>query len=566
MRSVADWRRFPWQSYSKSHARRSSWVSSLRRSPVLYFHTLRHLRFEQLAAQLRRRLASPRPDLRAAPVLRARPGRFIEPCAPAATLAATGFRALGVERAIDDATIWNDERQPALWLYNLHYFDDLNAVDSAMRRASHEKLLQRWIRENPPPAGIGWQPYPVARRLVNWIKWALRGGDAECLRHSLAVQVRWLAGNLEFHLGGNHLLADAKALLFAGLFFSGAEAGRWRERGARLFDRELADQVLPDGGHVERSPMYHAATLEDLLDVLNLLAAYGQPLPPKWLDAAARMARWLAALTHPDGEPAFFNDTAFGIAPTHDELESYGRRLGMAMTQSLPDFAVLADSGYVRARRGPAWLACDCAPLGPDHLPAHGHADSLSFELSLDAHRVLVNSGTSLYGESAERLRQRGTAAHNTVVLDGLDSSEVWSGFRVARRARVRLLEARDTESALIDASHDGYRRLPGRNLHRRRWQLDARSLLVEDHVSGTFQSARAHLHLHPEVRVERTGPTCFALRTPEDRALRLDFTGAREVELRAGTWHPRFGESRANATVVATLGGGRLAARLSWN
>jgi uncharacterized heparinase superfamily protein len=526
------------------------------------------MRFEQLAGRLRRRLSRARPELGAAPARRALTSRFVEPCKPAAALDERGFRALGVSHAIDAPGIWNDRSHAALWLYNLHYFDDLNAHDAQSRTALHQSLLRRWIRENPPAVGIGWEPYPVARRLVNWIKWRLRGMDVDApLDHSLAVQARWMARKLEYHLGGNHLLADAKALCFVGWYFTGPEAEAWRTLGTRLLERELAEQVLTDGGHYERSPMYHAATLEDLLDVLNLLATYGKPAPPAWLDTAARMARWLDALTQPDGEPAFFNDTACGIAPTRDDLADYAARLSLPRVAGAADFSIMPDSGYVRVRRAGAWIACDCAPLGPDYLPAPGHADTLSFEFSLGGRRVLVSSGTSLYGESMVRVRQRGTAAHNTVVVDGQDSSEVWSGFRVARRAHVFGFEARDSrESALIAASHDGYRRLPGRNLHRRRWQLEDQVLLIEDRVEGRFQSAAAHWHFHPRVRVSPAGRDAFTLEVEGGATLRLEFEGAREVCCVPGSWHPRFGESLANSKAVVTLDGGRLSTRLTWS
>src|SRR5690606_4780416 len=112
------------------------------------------------------------------------------------------------------------------------------------------------------------------------------------------------------------------------------------------------------------------------------------------------------------------------------------------------------------------------APVGPDYLPGHAHADTLSFELSLFGQRVLVNSGTSCYGHGSERIRQRGTTAHNTVVVDGADSSEVWSGFRVARRARAINPEVHDHQGLEASCSHDGYHRLPGRVTHHRRWRL----------------------------------------------------------------------------------------------
>src|SRR5262249_13815017 len=144
-----------------------------------------------------------------------------------------------------------------LWRYNLHYFDDLNAYDAAQRQEWHCSLLSQWVCENTPGFGTGWEPYPTSLRMVNWIKWVLTGNrlPAECIQ-SLAVQARWLSQRLEIHLLGNHLLANAKALLFAGIFFDGAEADEWLVRGLRILEREVAEQVLPDGGHIERSPMY----------------------------------------------------------------------------------------------------------------------------------------------------------------------------------------------------------------------------------------------------------------------------------------------------------------------
>src|SRR5262249_30785534 len=159
----------------------------------------------------------------------------------------------------------------------------------------------------------------------------------------------------------------------------------------------------------------------------------------------------------PDGEIAFFNDAAFGMASAPAEIEAYAQRLGLPPTvDDGAQLICLQSSGYLCARAGDAWLVCDCAAVGPDHLPGHAHADTLSFELSVRRRRVLVNSGTSEYGVGSERQRQRGTGAHNTVRVDGSDSSEVWSGFRVARRARPCLHGAQsESHTICIDASHD---------------------------------------------------------------------------------------------------------------
>ena len=162
---------------------------------------------------------------------------------------------------------WDGPQREKLWRYNQHYFDDLNAIDAPTRRAWHTALVEDWVADNPPGHGIGWEPYPLSLRVVNWIKWSLAGTTlSPAALQSLAVQVRWLTDRLEIHLLGNHLFANAKALVFAGLFFQGKEADTWLKKGLRILERQVPEQILPDGGHFERSTMYHALALEDILD------------------------------------------------------------------------------------------------------------------------------------------------------------------------------------------------------------------------------------------------------------------------------------------------------------
>src|SRR5205823_2685066 len=192
------------------------------------------------------------------------------------------FRFLNVERSLSDAADWNDPSADRLWLYNLHYFDDLNAAGRGRRRAWHERLIARWITENPPGFGAGWEPYPLSLRIVNWIKWEWSGFSlSDAAVHSLAVQARYLRGRLEYHLLGNHLLANAKALVFAGLFFEGDESRKWLDLGLGILESELTEQILADGGHFERSPMYHSIVFGDVLDLLAMSRVFPSVLPPR---------------------------------------------------------------------------------------------------------------------------------------------------------------------------------------------------------------------------------------------------------------------------------------------
>src|SRR5258707_12230331 len=178
--------------------------------------------------------------------------------------------------------------------------------------------------------------------------------------------------------------------------------------------------------------------MHDLLQLLRVLPGrFLDEHVAAWREIVPGMRRWLRVMTHPDGGILFFNDAAFDVAPALAALTEYAAALGVACDLApLADIEALTGSGYVRLQIGPAVMVADVGEIGPDHLPGHAHADTLSFELSLRGQRVLVNTGTSTYEVSAERLRQRGTAAHNTVMVDGADSSEGWGSFRVGRRVR----------------------------------------------------------------------------------------------------------------------------------
>ena len=140
--------------------------------------------------------------------------------------------------------------------------------------AEKSALIDDWIENNPLGASDAWEPYTVSLRIVNWIKWFLtenaqREPRQEWLE-SLYLQAAWLEKNIEYHLLANHYLKNGKALLFAGAYFSGQQATRWLEKGLAILRDEASEQILADGGHYERSPMYHSIVVEDYLDVLNI--------------------------------------------------------------------------------------------------------------------------------------------------------------------------------------------------------------------------------------------------------------------------------------------------------
>jgi uncharacterized heparinase superfamily protein len=291
------------------------------------------------------------------------------------------------------------------------------------------------------------------------------------------------------------------------------------------------------------------------------------------------MLRWLGVMVRPNGTLTRFNDCADGIAPSTQELCRYASAFGYGAdgTSGRTGGAIaLKPSGYIRldTQRATAWL--DVAPIGPDYLPGHAHADTLSCELVVDGQPVLVNRGTSVYGTRERRQIERGTAAHNTVTVAGQDSSEIWAGFRVGRRARVQEVYLQESPGvALVKASHTGYVHLPGKPVHHRQWEWQSRdSFLIHDEIvsgrafdawSARQPASVARYHLAPGLRVVQKSPIewqVFMADLPLVTAKVQDGTAALEEWQHAAG----FGELAQAWTLAVSLSPTTRQARVLWS
>ena len=508
-----------------------------------YFHTIRYLKPKQIYRRIWFHLIKPSIDESPAPKLRVLKNEFCLPVQKKASLLDKNtFHFLDKSESLSKVG-WNGNNNniSKLWRYNQHYFDDLNAIGSSQRKIWHDQLLKSWVNENKIGKGVGWEPYPTSLRIVNWVKWNFSQNilSNTCIQ-SLIFQARWLSKRIEWHILGNHLFSNAKALVYAGLFFSSKECEIWLKKGLKIIKDELNEQVLDDGGNFERSPMYHAIFLEDILDLINISRVYPKAIQEQqvdeWIKIANSMLGWLDTMIHPDGEISLFNDAAKGIAPNLDELKRYAQRLGVDYSSiRFNKVTHLQDSGYIRLTSNDAVILLDVALIGPDYLPAHAHADTLSFEFSLFKQRLLVNGGTSEYKISPIRNYERSTKAHNTVAVNNKNSSEVWSQFRVARRAYPFDLKIEELENLVnISCAHDGYKRLTGKPIHRRNWQFFESSLVIKDHVEGSFKNAYAYFHFHPSVTIVKN----------QDSDLKIEMPNGQQVILQIKTGDPLIEKS----------------------
>ncbi|MBN1307366.1 MAG: alginate lyase family protein [Chitinispirillaceae bacterium] len=528
----------------------------------LLFFTVIHLRLEQILARIAFRLFRPAPNCRMLPVRHAANEIRFHSHKKPSMVSATTATFINHTADIGSPQCWNDGSFDKLWLYNLHYFDDCNAEGFEKRSAWHEDLIARWINENPVGKGIGWDPYPTSLRIVNWIKRHLNGNPlSPAALNSLAVQARFMRLRIEYHLLANHLFADAKALVFAGLFFEGNEAEGWLKKGLSILKKELPEQILADGGHFERSPMYHSIILEDMLDLINIVRYYGHSsvsvkMIGEWKAIVNKMLRWLRAMCHEDGKIALFNDAAFGIAPETGRLLEYARSLQIdPAIEIMDELTDLSYSGYIRMKKGKCLLIIDAGDIGPDYQPGHAHADTLSFELSRGPDRIIVDSGTSCYGTSPERHRQRGTAAHNTITVDRRNSSEVWGGFRVARRAKIveRAVSASNRQ-VVITAAHNGFKRLPGVGIHRRTWIIDEEKIIIEDYIAGSgMHHIEAFFHFHPDMPPGFSEDGSIIISKKGMRRIKIICSRLLDGKIEDSTYHPEFGMAIKSSKLVCS-------------
>jgi hypothetical protein len=365
-----------------------------------------------------------------------------------------------------------DERLRA---FHAQYGEDVLELARAGDAEGARAAMEGWIESHPPRAGDPWHPYPLSTRAGNWIAalaLAPAAGSAPVVA-SLWRQLAHLERNVEDDVLGNHVIRNARALVLGGVAFG---APRLLARGRRLLARELPEQILADGGHYERSPVYHLVVLRDLLEID---AAAPGSVPDEVLEG---MRRFAAALLRPDGEPALFNDGTLDLAPR------------LELPPAADGLAVFPDTGYAVVRRDGLWLAFDCGPPSPEFLPAHAHADALSFQLWLDGQPVVVDPGMPTYAAGEERDWFRGTRAHSTVALGGRDQFELWGAFRSGPLPHVVLLAAAGDR---LEASVTW----PGGLRHVRRIDVDADGVTVHDRIEGSGeQLVETSLPLGPVV------------------------------------------------------------------
>lgn len=394
---------------------------------------------------------------------------------------------LNLSETFTEGIDWSSHRYGKLWNYHLQYAGFLNQTDLTTSEKTNLLLdLYRHLTNGD----LQPEPYPASLRIMNAIRFLCTEKVKEtsrlALERSIFADLQYLSKRVEYHLLGNHLLENAFALLMGGTFFHEAT---WTGRVESLLETELEEQILNDGAHFERSPMYHNIILFRVLEAVDYLDTSSK-MKSYLKQTAAKMLGWVIRMKFSDGATPHFNDSVSGVAPDTDKLLQRATELDIQPDSSNP----LSDSGYRKIETGPFELFMDLEGIEPSYQPGHAHADSLSVQLHVDGKPFLTDPGVSTYEVGERRDWERSTEAHNTLSASGRNSADVWAGFRVGKRPSVKIVtDQLTTLSATLEFGSDWLTRTVAASEDK---------IIINDHVVSTTNEGITFFHFAPDIRI----------------------------------------------------------------
>jgi uncharacterized heparinase superfamily protein len=402
------------------------------------------------------------------------------------------FTFLNLTHHFDYNIDWNYNAYGKLWTYQLNYFEFLH--QPGISKDEGLGLIKNFCRQKNN-VHDGFEPYCISLRTIQWIKFlSLHAVNDANIRDLMWSQVHLLKRRIEFHIQANHLLENALALTAAGCYFRDKNL---LVQSGKLLRKQLREQILRDGGHYERSPMYHLVLLNRMLDVINIMQHYREGNHVDMIlndlsQCAGKMAAWLNAI-EVDGHLPAFQDSTNVVPFSIDDVRQYM----MALKVDIPRLT-LGASGYRVMENRANRLIIDVGSPFPAYQPGHAHAGALSWTLFHAGLPVVVDPGVSTYESNAARLREKGTNYHNTIQVGGQNQSEVWGAFRMGARAKTTI---NVETSHSIEAQHDGYSNLG--IIHRRMVEISSEGFVITDRLLGKpSDSAVFIMHFHPDCLV----------------------------------------------------------------
>jgi uncharacterized heparinase superfamily protein len=445
------------------------------------------------------------------------------------------------------------------------YLRDLRALGGEAARVAARRRIEDWIAHETRLRSVAWQPEVLAHRLTQWLLQAefVSAGADDAFRaqfhEALARQANYLARVAALSPGGAKEIEVHKALIYACLALPGAR--RRLARWIHSLTQVVGEQVLADGGHVERNPEAQLAVLRDLVDVRANLRAAQEEVPGAIQGAIDRMAPMLRFWRHGDGRLALFN----GASESRDWM------IDMVLTQADArgkPLTAAPHTGFQRLSAHRTLVLADVGPPPPPGLDTDAHAAPLAFELSVGRERLVVNCGGYAGPNAAWREASRTTAAHSTLVVDDVNAVELLPGGGLGARPSRVLADRRESDGNLwVDAEHNGYARAYGL-IHKRRLFLSAAGddLRGEDTLEGPgHRKFAVRFHLHPDVKASPVqGGASVLLRTASGIGWRMRASGG-VITLQESVYLGAGGEARRTDQIVISAATDGQGAQVKW-
>lgn len=412
------------------------------------------------------------------------------------------FRFLNQSVTFRNDIDWNYEVNGKLWTYNLNYFDFLNNSNN------NPQLLSDIVDSfyfNYNSLRVGREAYPTSLRIMNIVKVHnnLRLAKLEII---LRRDIERLYKSLEYHLEGNHLLENAFALYFAAHVYPREE--KLVNKSVELIKKQLSVQILEDGGHYERSFMYHQIILQRLLESISLSNANPNDWNIRTLDflkeSAKKMLSWL--YTASNGGEIFlrFNDSIENVGPNSKDIFEFAHRLKL-------NFHIktnFSDSSFRKMRKDKFLFVLNVGEISPSDQPGHSHAETFNFCVFKEGHPIIVSPGITTYENLEKRQLERSSKMHNTLSIGENNCNEVWSLFRVGRRAKINLIH---DSPLVVKGTHDGFKNLSIK--HTREWRLQKNALIITDDIIGKAAfNSNINLHFFPGTNIIRVNNSTYQL------------------------------------------------------
>ncbi|MGV9242469.1 alginate lyase family protein [Streptomyces sp. NPDC003710] len=408
------------------------------------------------------------------------------------------------------------------------------------------ELLRSWSAANPVGYGPNWaNAMEAGIRAANlvWASEILGDPGFTSLAGGMLRDHGWfIVGNLEYgpRLTSNHYLADLVGLVHAGGALRHSRAGRiWLRLGGSGLQREILKQFHEDGSNFEASTGYHRLSTELALLGLLALRRLRAPVRPEVCDRLVAAVEVLSALTGPGGllpalgdddsglvvglqsgrnprDPAPLVAAAAALREAEPSPETAGPELAQwcgappRRTPARPRTASFPGAGWYVLAAGPYWCLAECGGVGQRGNGGHGHNDTLSFVLCADGREIVTDPGSGVYTpDPGLRNLLRATRSHATVEVDGQEQNRFDPALLFTMRSddRPRVTDHRVDGSGrqVLEAVHEGYRRLDDPVVHRRRFVLDGQGLTVTDRIGcRAAHTLVLSLPLAPGVRAER--------------------------------------------------------------